>query len=399
MGIPTPYLERHYLSASAAPTWTVGFRAFQETKGGAYYGLRCLTVKIPMAIQKNANIVTLADVAREAGVSLKTASRALNEERYVKEKTAAKVREVMARLGYRPNELARGLKARKSVAIGMIVPNLSDPFTASAVKAVQEVARTNGHIVILASSGGYADVERFEVQSLIGRQIDGLVIAPADSRTDNVSDIIPHGLHVVTYDQPINGSQFDSVTIPNRRSAKGATQHLLDHGYKRIVAIGARPSLYTCSERMAGYREAIKKAGLEPRECLVEHENLLTSEWLSEVVLKRHKADAIICMNWVCTMLTLRGMRQIGKRLGVDIPFLSFDDFDLADMMTPSVTAVRQPTESFGAEAAGLLFERIRGDIGTERRSVILPTELIPRESCGCPGSPFLPGKTVNDPQ
>ena len=337
-----------------------------------------------MAIPKDPNIVTLADVAREAGVSLKTASRALNEERYVKEKTAAKVRDVMARLGYRPNELARGLRARKSVAIGMIVPNLSDPFTASAVKAVQEVARTNGHIVILASSGGYADVERFEIQSLIARQIDGLVLAPADSRQDNVSDIIPAGLQVVTYDQPIHGAQFDSVTIPNRRSAQGATQHLLDHGYKRIVAIGARPSLYTCSERIAGYGEAMKRAGLESRACLVDHENLLTAAWLSENAFKRHNADAIICMNWVCTMLTMRGMRQMGKRPGLDVPFLSFDDFDLADMMTPSLTVVRQPTESFGAEAAGLLFERIKGGIGTERLSVILPTELILRESCGC---------------
>jgi LacI family transcriptional regulator len=338
-----------------------------------------------MAIPRDPNIVTLADVARESGVSLKTASRALNEERYVKEKTAAKVREVMTRLRYRPNELARGLKARKSVAIGMIVPNLSDPFTANAVKASQEVARTNGHIVILSSSGGYPDVERFEVQSLIGRQIDGLVIGPADSRIDSVSDIIPPGLHVVTYDQPIHGTQFDSVTIPNRRSAKGATEHLLDHGYKRIVAIGARPSVYTCSERIAGYCEAVTKAGLEPRQCLVEHESMLTAEWLSETVFRRHKADAIICMNWVSTMLTMRGLRHIGKRMGIDIPFLSFDDFDLADMMTPSLTVVRQPSEAFGAEAANLLFERIKGGLGKERRSVILQTELIIRESCGCP--------------
>jgi LacI family transcriptional regulator len=344
-----------------------------------------LTVELSMAIPRNINTITLADVAREAGVSLKTASRALNEERYVKEKTAAKVRDVMTRLGYRPNELARGLKARKSVAIGMIVPNLSDPFTANAVKAVQEVARANGHIVILASSGGYADVERSEVQSLIGRQIDGLVIAPADSRQDNVSDIIPPGLHVVTYDQPIHGAQFDSVTIPNRRSAKAATEHLLGHGYKRIVAIGARPDLYTCSERIAGYREAMKKVALESRTCLVEHETQLTPEWLYEAVFMRQKPDAIICMNWVCTMLTLRGMRQIGKRPRFDVPFLSFDDFDLADMMTPSISAVRQPTETFGIEAANLLFERIKGDVGKERRSMILPTELMLRESCGCP--------------
>jgi LacI family transcriptional regulator len=337
-----------------------------------------------MAIKQSRNAPTLVDVAREAGVSLKTASRVLNGAMSVKADKADKIREVMSRLGYRPNELARGLKARKSAAIGMIVPNLSDPFTASAVKAVQEIARANGYVVILASSGGYADVERSEIESLVGRQIDGLVIAPADSRNDNFSDIIPAGLQVVTFDQPIRDSRFDVVTIPNRRSAKAATQHLLDHGFRRVVAIGARPHLYTCSERIAGYRDALRRASLEPRTCLVEHESVLTSEWLAEAVFRKHKADAIICMNWVCTMLTLRGLRQLGKELGRNVPMLSFDDFELADMLTPSITAVRQPAERFGYEAARLLFERLNGNTLKKRVSVVLPTDLILRESCGC---------------
>ena len=339
-----------------------------------------------MAVPKTTETVRLADVARAAGVSLKTASRALNEEPYVNKLTAARVRDAMARLGYRPNELARGLKAGRSAAIGMIVPNLSDPFSANAVKAVQEVARRHGYIVILASSGGDPDVERSEIQALIGRQIDGLVLAPADSRRDNVSGVVPPGLQVVTYDEPLHGSPFDSVTIPNRRSAKAATQHLLEHGYRRVVAIGVRPSLYTFSERIAGYRKAMDEAGLKPRACLVEHESLLTPSWLAETAFKQHDADAIFCLNWVCTMLVMRGLRQIGKRLGRDIPFLSFDDFDLADLMRPSLTVVRQPIGSFGLEAAGLLFQRIRGEVEAERRSVVLQTELILRESCGCKG-------------
>jgi LacI family transcriptional regulator len=337
-----------------------------------------------MMIRRKPGTATLVDVAREARVSLKTASRVLGKERYVSEATAARVRDAMARLGYQPNELARGLKARRSVAIGMVVPNVSDPFTANAVKAVQEVARANGHIVILACSGLDCEIERSEIQSLVGRQIDGLVISPADNRRDNVSGLVPRGLPVVTYDKPINGANFDLVTIPNRRSAKQAVQHLLGHGYKRIVAIGARPALYTGAERFAGYNEAMKKAGLESLACPVEQEILITPEWISEMVMKRHRADAIICLNWLSTMRTMRATRQLGKRLGVDIPFLAFDDFYLADMMTPSLSVVRQPSETFGAESARLLFERIHETAGEERRSIVLPTELILRESCGC---------------
>ena len=337
-----------------------------------------------MAIPKSHNSITLVDVARKAVVSLKTASRVLNGESSVSPKTAEKVRTAMVRLGYRPNELARGLKAGKSGAIGMIVKNLSDPFASSAVEAVEEVARANGYIVILANSGWDTGIERSEVESLIRRQIDGLVIAPIGVPSSNFSELIPAGLNVVTLDQPLGNKAFDSVMIDNRHSSKNAVQHLLGHDYQRIVALGTRPHLFTSSQRVAGYRDAMKAAGLEARTGLVEHEGLMTPDWIAGLVFDLHQADAVICMNWVCTMRVLRGMHQLGKRLIEDVPLLSFDDFDLAEMMTPTVSAVRQPIKAIGYEAARLLFERIRRDFTGKPRSILLPTELILRESCGC---------------
>lgn len=335
-----------------------------------------------MVIRKN-QAPTLVDVAREADVSLKTASRVLNNFKNVSDEKTMRVRAVMERLGYRPNELARGLKAQRSAAIGMIVPNLSDPFTANAVHGLQEVARANGYVVILASSGGDLAIERSEIQTLVGRQIDGLVIAPADSRKDSFSDIIPEGVHVVTFDQLIRNIELDSVTVTNRRSAREATEHLAGHGFRRIVAVGARAHLYTCKERIAGYKAGMKAASLSPRVCIVEHESLLTAEWLDEEVFRLQDADAIFTLNWVCTVLTLRGLRQLGKIAGRDIPLFSFDDFDLADMLTSGLSVVRQPAEMLGREAARLLFERLKGNVG-KARSLVLPTSLIIRESCGC---------------
>ncbi len=335
-----------------------------------------------MAIKKS-QAPTLVDVAREAGVSLKTASRVLNKSENVSEEKTTTIRAVMERLRYRPNELARGLKAKKSAAIGMIVPNLSDPFTANAVHGLQEIARANGFVVILASSGGDADIERSEIVTLVGRQIDGLVIAPADSRKDSFSDIIPAGVPVVTFDQLLRGVDLDSVTVTNRRSTRKATEHLAGHGWRRIVAVGARAHLYTCRERVAGYRAGMKAASLQPRVCLVEHESLLTAEWLAVEVLRLQNADAILTLNWVCTMLTLRALRQLGKRPGLDVPMFSFDDFELADMLTPGLSVVQQPAEMLGREAAKLLFARLRGR-GGQSRAVVLPTSLIIRQSCGC---------------
>jgi LacI family transcriptional regulator len=238
-------------------------------------------------------------------------------------------------------------------------------------------------VVILASSGGDVDMERSEIESLVGRQIDGLVIAPADSRTDSFSDIIPAGVHVVTFDQVLKDVKLDSVTVTNRRSAREATEHLAAHGWRRIVAIGARSHLYTCKERLAGYRAGMKAASLQSRVCLIEHESSLTAERLAEEVFGLQDAEAIFTLNWVCTMLTLRSLRQLGKTAGRDIPMLSFDDFDLADMLTPGLSAVRQPAEILGREAARLLFERLTGR-GGKPRAIVLPTSLIIRQSCGC---------------
>lgn len=327
---------------------------------------------------------TLVDVAREAGVSLKTASRVLNESINVSEKKVAKIRAVMDRLGYRPNELARGLKSRKSAAIGMIVPNLSDPFFSNAIKAAQEEARANSYVVVLSSSGGYPDVERSEIETLVRRQIDGLVIAPADSREKNLNEAIPAGLPVVTFDEPIQAGAFDAVTVTNRIGAREATEHMIGHGAKNIVAIGARPHLYTCAERVAGYREAMIAASLTPRTCMVQHESRLTAAWLREDLFANSPVDAIFALNWVCTILLLKGLRELGKLVGRDILLISFDDFDLADMLTPSLTAVRQPSDKLGAEATRLLFERLNSGADAAPRSVVLPTELVLRESCGC---------------
>jgi len=326
---------------------------------------------------------TLVDVAQEAEVSLKTASRVLNNSKNVSQDKVLRVRQAMERLGYRPNELARGLKAQRSAAIGMIVPNLSDPFTANAVHGLQEVARANGYAVILASSGGDVDVERSEIETLVGRQVDGLVIAPADSRKDTFSDVIPASVHVVTFDQLIRNVELDTVTVTNRRGAQEATEHLLGHGCRRIVAIGARPYLYTCKQRVAGYKAAMKAASLPPRMCMVDHESLLTADWLKKEVFQNQKADAIFTLNWVCTTLTLRGLRTLGKTAGRDIPLLSFDDFDLADMLTPALSVVSQPAEILGREAARLLLERLKG-AGGNPRAVVVPTSLVLRQSCGC---------------
>lgn len=340
-------------------------------------------------LEKNGS-ATLVDVAREAGVSLKTASRALNNSPELRPATAARVRMAMSALNYEPNELARGLKAKRSAAIAMIAPNLADPFTAAAVQAVQVVARENGYVVILASSGGDIAVEESELQVMARRQMDGVILIAASSGKSNLKPLLAKKVPIVVFDEPLRGEEVDTITVTNRKSARGATEHLLGHGYGRILAVGARPYLYTCSERVAGYRIAIKNAEAEVIELLVQHENELTPEVLSKFVSGPNRVQAIFSLNWVCTMRVLRGLNVLKKRIPKDVALISFDDFELAEMIPPGLTAVRQPSGDLGYQAAKVLFERI-ADVGNHpARKIVLGTELIIRGSCGCPSTVWV---------
>jgi len=327
---------------------------------------------------------TLVDVARTAGVSLKTASRVLNDSPELRPATAARVREAMAQLGYQPNELARGLKAKRSATIAMIVPNLADPFTATAVQAVQAVARERGYVVLLANSGGDEDTEKSELQVMTRRQIDGLILVAANSRRSNIKPLLAKNVPIVVFDEPIRGEKIDSITVTNGKGAQEATEHLLGHGYHRILAVGARPYLFTCAERLAGYRSAMKNAGVETTELLLKHENDFTPELLSTFISGPNRVQAIFTLNWVCTMLVLRALNVLNKRIAKDVALISFDDFELADMIPPGLTVVRQPSRELGYEAAKVLFERMADKQKRPPRKIILSTEFIIRGSCGC---------------
>lgn len=328
--------------------------------------------------------VKLADVAREAGVSLKTASRVLNRTP-VAPATARRVRAVMSRLNYRPNELARRLKTKRSAVIGMVVPNLADPFYASAVQAAQQIARQNGHVVMLTSSIGDENIEREQVESFVCRQVDGLIIAPTDGRNNTIECFLSANIPVVAFDRPISGADVPSITVTNHDAAREATEHLLSHGYRRVLAIGARPHLYTGRERLAGYTSTMERAHRKIETFLVEHEDELTADAMEKLLLcGPGKLDAILTLNGTMTMLVLNLLRQFGKRVAVDIALCSFDDYNIAEVLNPRLTAVHQPSEEIGRRAAELLFSKLLVDKNIPRQKIVLPTSFHIRESCGC---------------
>jgi LacI family transcriptional regulator len=216
------------------------------------------------------------------------------------------------------------------------------------------------------------------------RQIDGILLVAANSRKSNIKLFLDKNVPVVVFDEPIRGEKIDSITVTNAKGTREATEHLLGHGYRRILAIGARPNLFTCTERFAGYRSAMKEAGVETMELALQHESELTPEKLAAFLSGPKAVDAILTLNWVCTMLTLRALKVLNKTIAKDVALISFDDFELADMISPGLTVVRQPTRELGHQAAKILFARMEDKSGAKPRKLILSTEFIIRGSCGC---------------
>ncbi len=214
----------------------------------------------------------------------------------------------------------------------------------------------------MTSSGGDEALEREELETLVRRQVDGLIIAPADGRRNTAESFVSAGIPVVTFDRPFSGTEIDSITVTNRDAVRESTEHSLSHGYRSILAIGARPHLYTGAERAAGYISTMKRAQLKKQTCLVDHESKLTDDVVRSLVKGGgEKVEAILTLNGITTMAILRALRNLGVQVGRDIALISFDDFDLAEIVTPSLTVVRQPAAELGQRAAELRFARMEG--------------------------------------
>jgi len=331
---------------------------------------------------------TLQDVARAAGVGPMTVSRTINGHPYVAEETARRVRDAIRRLGYRPNHAARMLTGKLSRSIGLIVPDISDTFFSVVSHAVQETARANGYLVWLAASDEDPSIEAAQVEMMTHHPVDGILLVPADSRSSYLKTIVSGSTPIVTIDRPMEVATTDSVGVENRSGARMAVEHLIGHGHRKIVCIAANSHLLTIKERIAGYKESMRRSRLPcPKELNLSSQSSATPA-LSRLLASRNRPDALFTANNASTIWVIAALREMGIRMGRDLALAAFDDVDFFTLITPSVTAVRQPASELGNVATRLLLQRINGEFKTPSVRTVLPVTLTLRESCGCkPGS------------
>jgi LacI family transcriptional regulator len=324
---------------------------------------------------------TMLDVARAAGVSPMTVSRVVNGEASVMPETAAKVERAIRRLGYQRNEAARRLrsKGQPTQTIGLLVDDLANPFFAALAAAVEDAARQHNYVVLIGSSNDSLRREREVVAAFCARQVDGLIVVPVAGSHRFLGEELARGTKVVCVDRPADGLAVDKVLVDNRAGARRAVRHLLDQGHRRIGYLGDREDIWTIQERYAGFRDAFADVGTEPDPRLVRHgprSRAAAAELASSLLSLADRPTALFTTTDLITMGAIDALHGEADRVAL----IGFDEFALADKVSPPVTVVAQDPVALGATAAQLLFSRITGDTSPPRE-VILLTRLVIRGS------------------
>ena len=327
----------------------------------------------------------MADVARLAGVGTMTVSRVLSGVVPVAEDTAHRVHNAIGQLGYRPNQLARAFRGQRSRTIGLIIPYLYDPFFANCAHAVTTVAKEHGYSVIMTTSSEDPDIEYAETEQMLERHVEGLVVIPARSRQSRLSRSLLGRTPVVAFDRPVSDPSVDVVTVENTSGSRRMVQHLIEHGHERISFMGLSRGLYTINARYLGYHRAMQEAGFKENVFLACHAREDTRRAVEELLKGKNPPTAFFSTNNLATRYVFAALLHLGVRVPGDVALAGFDDFELAELTSPPLTVVRQPSQEMGRVAANLLFERIeRGELPQTGTRIALPVEIVIRRSCGC---------------
>jgi LacI family transcriptional regulator len=325
----------------------------------------------------------MREVAALAGVSLKTVSRVLNEEPGVSPPLADRVRESIRLLGYRRNLTASSLRRadQKSATIGLLLEDVSNPFSSTLHRAVEDAARQREFLVFASSSDEDVQRQREALHAFVARRVDGLIVVPTSGDHADFHPTELMGRPLVCVDRPATVPNADSVTVDNRLGARQAVHHLAKHGHRRIAFLGDLRSIWTAAERHAGYVEGLATLGMRLDHELVRFDLRsieAAEEATIELLLRRTPPTALFTGQNLVTIGAMQALRQ--RNLHHRVALVGFDDFLLAGWLDPPVTVIAQDPAAIGRTAAELLFARMDGNHRAAQH-VVIPTTLIPRGS------------------
>lgn len=328
----------------------------------------------------------MADVASRAGVSIATVSHVLNGTRKVSPVTVRAVEDAVLAVGYIPNVLARALARSTTNTIGLALSAVSNHYFGEIVRAIEAECTRHGRMILLTDTHDDPAYELQVVQALHQRRVDGLVLAPAADPDQRVLRYLAaNRVPTVLIDRLVS-DRFDQIGVENKRATITLVNHLLGHGHRRIGLVSGLPGLATTTERVDGYRAALRAAGLRFDPGLVRSGASAVEPARAACRHLLELADpptAIVTANNLMTIGTMCGLRDANRRVPEDVALVGFDDFDWADSFSPRLTVMAQPCEQIGSRAARMLLQRLADPRGKPRTLRLRPTLRL-RNSCGC---------------
>jgi len=330
-------------------------------------------------------MASMNDVARQAGVSVVTVSRVVNNSANVNELTRTRVLKAIKDLKYKPNRVAKRLRSKSLSGnlLGVMIPDIRNPFYVDVLRGIEDVAYHNNYAIIVCNFGQDETKEKMYLDILQSESIDGLIVAPVREDDAKVISLVKSGLPLVCVDRGLVSVDVDVVLVDNVKGAFLAVDHLAKKGFKRIAYIAGKPEIPSSRYRGEGYRKALESNGLMYDEGLVKYGDSSHESGVrlcAELLEMDPRPDALFTGNNLITLGALETIHNLGLSIPQEVGIVGFDDMPWSSSLNPSLTAVRQPAYEIGKRAAELLIHRI-SEPGRAAISMMLNTELIVRKS------------------
>jgi LacI family transcriptional regulator len=334
--------------------------------------------------------ITIKDIAKALGLSTSTVSRALRGSHEISADTKKMVIEYAEQYNYRPNPIALSLKERRSRSIGVVVCEIANNFFSQAINGIESIAYNRGYHVIISQSHESYEREIVNVEHLASRSVDGLLVS-LSTETDQVThfkNLHDKGFPIVFFDRITDEIETHKVVADNYKGAYDATQHLIDAGYKKIAHLTSASHLSISRERLEGYKAALRDNRIAVNEAYIRncnHGGMIYQELedaVKSLVNLKERPDAIFSAGDRLTVSSLSALKAIGMKVPDDIALVGFSNSPLAELMNPSLTAVKQPAFEMGQAATELLIKLIESKRAvTEFETIVLQTEVMVRDS------------------
>lgn len=337
--------------------------------------------------------LTIVDVARRARVAPMSVSRVINGNGYVSKDMRERVLRVVKELNYHPNALARSLKSQRTQVIGILLPDIVNPFSAELVRGIQEILLPQGYSFFISTSERSVSREQAALRALFEHRADGLIVATRETKETNdfLMRLAEPGMPMIVVGRQFNHPRVDYVTADHWRGAYEAVEHLISLGHENIGFIGVSLVNGAGLRRFRGYLDALRDNGLPVKGKLIVGPDRVTGpdystqddgyDAMKRLLGQRKRPTAILARNDFTAMGAMYAIRDAGLSVPDDIAIVGFDNVPLSAYTTPPLTTVDQTIFQQGREAARLILERINGDKARERREISLPCRLIIRES------------------